>query len=269
MDLQVRGEAISFSIFQALEVGNVALEVQQLSGIVRAAAILSTDGFNLALETKLSDNLATVPARLLWAETNFIDLDTNLSIFETGIKVVDALAIYVQSSNIGLFGGAGVGKAVFIMDLVNGFDDLADKLNVEMCDSGVSALFGRLPSAVEINVRPRFGMNWWPVQKIVWWSVPLCGSMGLELCYGLFFLLIYCFSIVFMMQQQTALVFLQIEYWATTYSNYPCFVRFYHFAGLIAVFGGSQCVDLRICMNWRPVQKIVWGSLRRSPRRMT
>lgn len=61
---------------------------------------------------------------------------------------------------------------------------------------GVSALFGRLPSAVEINVRPRFGMNWWPVQKIVWWSVPLCGSMGLELCYGLFLLtdllLLYC-----------------------------------------------------------------------------
>ena len=39
---------------------------------------------------------------------SFIDLDTELSIFETGIKVVDLLAPYRRGGKIGLFGGAGV-----------------------------------------------------------------------------------------------------------------------------------------------------------------
>jgi len=48
----------------------------------------------------------------------FVDLDTNLSIFETGIKVVDLLAPYRRGGKIGLFGGAGVGKTVLIMELI-------------------------------------------------------------------------------------------------------------------------------------------------------
>ena len=47
----------------------------------------------------------------------FVDLDTELSIFETGIKVVDLLAPYRRGGKIGLFGGAGVGKTVLIMEL--------------------------------------------------------------------------------------------------------------------------------------------------------
>ena len=49
----------------------------------------------------------------------FVDLVTTPSIFETGIKVVDLLAPYRRGGKIGLFGGAGVGKTVLIMELIN------------------------------------------------------------------------------------------------------------------------------------------------------
>ena len=49
----------------------------------------------------------------------FLELETKPSIFETGIKVVDLLAPYRRGGKIGLFGGAGVGKTVLIMELIN------------------------------------------------------------------------------------------------------------------------------------------------------
>ena len=49
---------------------------------------------------------------------SFTDLDTKPSVFETGIKVVDLLAPYRRGGKIGLFGGAGVGKTVLIMELI-------------------------------------------------------------------------------------------------------------------------------------------------------
>ncbi len=53
------------------------------------------------------------------AAPDFSELDTKPSIFETGIKVVDLLAPYRRGGKIGLFGGAGVGKTVLIMELIN------------------------------------------------------------------------------------------------------------------------------------------------------
>jgi len=50
---------------------------------------------------------------------DFVELETKPSIFETGIKVVDLLAPYRRGGKIGLFGGAGVGKTVLIMELIN------------------------------------------------------------------------------------------------------------------------------------------------------
>ena len=47
-----------------------------------------------------------------------VDQDTDTSIFETGLKVVDLLAPYPKGGKIGLFGGAGVGKTVVIMELI-------------------------------------------------------------------------------------------------------------------------------------------------------
>jgi F-type H+-transporting ATPase subunit beta len=49
----------------------------------------------------------------------FVDQDVNVSAFETGIKVVDLLAPYQQGGKTGLFGGAGVGKTVVIMELIH------------------------------------------------------------------------------------------------------------------------------------------------------
>ncbi|MCL5942792.1 MAG: F0F1 ATP synthase subunit beta [Actinobacteria bacterium] len=50
---------------------------------------------------------------------SFESLEPTTEIFETGIKVVDLLAPYVKGGKIGLFGGAGVGKTVLIMELIN------------------------------------------------------------------------------------------------------------------------------------------------------
>ena len=63
----------------------------------------------------------------------FTDLDTTPSIFETGIKVVDLLAPYRRGGKIGLFGGAGVGKTVLIMELIN---------NIAKAHGGVSVFGG-------------------------------------------------------------------------------------------------------------------------------
>ena len=56
---------------------------------------------------------------------------TELKMFETGIKVIDLLEPYLQGGKIGLFGGAGVGKTVIIMELIN---------NIAMKHGGVSAV---------------------------------------------------------------------------------------------------------------------------------
>ena len=50
---------------------------------------------------------------------DFIDQSTEAEILVTGIKVVDLLAPYARGGKIGLFGGAGVGKTVIIMELIN------------------------------------------------------------------------------------------------------------------------------------------------------
>jgi F-type H+-transporting ATPase subunit beta len=63
----------------------------------------------------------------------FVDQNTNVEIFETGIKVIDLLAPYRKGGKIGLFGGAGVGKTVFIQELIN---------NVAKAHGGVSCFAG-------------------------------------------------------------------------------------------------------------------------------
>jgi len=63
----------------------------------------------------------------------FSDLETKPAIFETGIKVVDLLAPYRRGGKIGLFGGAGVGKTVLIMELIN---------NIAKAHGGVSVFGG-------------------------------------------------------------------------------------------------------------------------------
>jgi F-type H+/Na+-transporting ATPase subunit beta len=67
------------------------------------------------------------------AAPSFVDQSVNVEIFETGIKVIDLLAPYRKGGKIGLFGGAGVGKTVLIMELIN---------NVAKAHGGVSCFAG-------------------------------------------------------------------------------------------------------------------------------
>ena len=63
----------------------------------------------------------------------FVDQSTEAQILVTGIKVIDLLAPYAKGGKIGLFGGAGVGKTVTIMELIN---------NVAKAHGGVSVFAG-------------------------------------------------------------------------------------------------------------------------------
>jgi F-type H+-transporting ATPase subunit beta len=67
------------------------------------------------------------------AAPSFTDQSTKTEIFATGIKVIDLLAPYRKGGKIGLFGGAGVGKTVLIMELIN---------NVAKVHGGVSVFAG-------------------------------------------------------------------------------------------------------------------------------
>src|SRR4030081_3010301 len=73
------------------------------------------------------------------------DQSTALEMFETGIKVVDLIEPYLKGGKIGLFGGAGVGKTVLIMELIH---------NVAMKHGGVSVFAG-------VGERTREGNDLW------------------------------------------------------------------------------------------------------------
>jgi F-type H+-transporting ATPase subunit beta len=155
-------------IYSALEIkledGSVTIvEVQQLLGDnkVRAVSMRSTDGLKRGVEAVDLGCPITVPVgsptlgrifnvigepvdeqgEVVFDETlpihrdapAFTELETKPSIFETGIKVVDLLAPYRRGGKIGLFGGAGVGKTVLIMELIN---------NIAKAHGGVSVFGG-------------------------------------------------------------------------------------------------------------------------------
>lgn len=139
------------------------VEVQQLLGDrkVRAVSMRSTDGLKRGVEVIDLGAPILVPVGLTtlgrifnvigepidnqgdvsYDETlpihrdapAFTELETKPSIFETGIKVVDLLAPYRRGGKIGLFGGAGVGKTVLIMELIN---------NIAKAHGGVSVFGG-------------------------------------------------------------------------------------------------------------------------------
>ena len=140
-------------ILNALEIDNegnkLILEVAQHLGEneVRTIAMDTTDGLVRGMEVKDTGSPITVPVgpetlgRILNVigepvddgkpvkskqtlpihrdAPEYIDQSTEAEILETGIKVVDLLAPYAKGGKIGLFGGAGVGKTVLIMELIN------------------------------------------------------------------------------------------------------------------------------------------------------
>src|SRR5690606_6027434 len=60
----------------------------------------------------------------------FEDLSTSVDMLETGIKVIDLLEPYSRGGKIGLFGGAGVGKTVLILELINNIAKAHEGLSV-------------------------------------------------------------------------------------------------------------------------------------------
>ncbi len=80
---------------------------------------------------------------------SFEDQSTNVEMFETGLKVVDLLQPFMKGGKIGLFGGAGVGKTVLIMELIH---------NVAKKHSGVSVFSG-------VGERTREGNDLWLEMK--------------------------------------------------------------------------------------------------------
>nr|BAC22613.1 F1-ATPase beta subunit [Picosynechococcus sp. PCC 7002] len=142
---------------------NLTCEVQQLLGDnqVRAVAMSSTDGLVRGMDILDTGAPISVPVgkktlgrifnvlgepvdekgEVGAEETSPIhrpapkltELDTAPSVFETGIKVVDLLTPYRRGGKIGLFGGAGVGKTVIMMELIN---------NIATNHGGVSVFAG-------------------------------------------------------------------------------------------------------------------------------
>ncbi len=141
--LQVTNPAISDKEW------NLILEVAQHLGenTVRCIAMDSAEGLSRGLVVRDTGNVITVPVggdtlgRILnvvgepvdegasldhvkrspihRAAPAFVDQATEVKILETGIKVVDLLAPYPLGGKVGLFGGAGVGKTVILMELIN------------------------------------------------------------------------------------------------------------------------------------------------------
>ena len=157
---------------------DLVAEVQQHIGRsqVRAVSMSSTDGVQRGMEVVDTGRSIAVPVgepalgRILnvlgepvdergpvaggedverWPihrpSPRFDDLEPKTEIFETGIKVVDLLAPYVKGGKTGLFGGAGVGKTVIIMELIN---------NIAMEHGGRSVFCG-------VGERTREGNDLW------------------------------------------------------------------------------------------------------------
>jgi F-type H+-transporting ATPase subunit beta len=127
----------------------IVLEVAQHIGdnVVRCIAMSSTDGLPRGIEAvdtgapisvpvgketlgrifnllgDAVDNMPNPTVEERWPihrpAPAYVEQETTTEIFETGIKVVDLICPYAKGGKIGLFGGAGVGKTVLIMELIN------------------------------------------------------------------------------------------------------------------------------------------------------
>ena len=157
----------------------VVAEVQQMLGSnrVRTVAMSSTDGLKRGMKVVNTGEPIKIPVgkpilgRILNVigqpvdhmgpiETNdylpihresprLVDQNTDIEILETGIKAIDLIQPYQKGGKIGLFGGAGVGKTVLIMELIH---------NIASEHSGVSVFGG-------VGERTREGNDLWNEMK--------------------------------------------------------------------------------------------------------
>ncbi|WP_274571940.1 F0F1 ATP synthase subunit beta [Neisseria leonii] len=152
-------------VFDALKLvdTDLTLEVQQLlgDGVVRTIAMGSSDGLKRGMDVSNTGSPITVPVgqatlgrimdvlgnpvdeagpvnsehtRAIHQEApKFDELSSTTELLETGIKVIDLLCPFAKGGKVGLFGGAGVGKTVNMMELIN---------NIAKAHSGLSVFAG-------------------------------------------------------------------------------------------------------------------------------
>jgi len=171
--------ALTINVTVEGKTSTVLAEVQQHigAGQVRAVALSSTDGIARGIDVEDTGQPIRVPVgektlgrvfNLLGNPVDqggpvdaeerypihreppkFVDVEPKLDIFETGIKVVDLLEPYIKGGKTGLFGGAGVGKTVIIMELIN---------NIAKIHGGYSVFAG-------VGERTREGTDLWLEMK--------------------------------------------------------------------------------------------------------
>ena len=164
VDVEFPRDAIPH-VYDALKLdeNNLTLEVQQLlgDGVVRTIAMGSSDGLKRGMTVSNTGAPITVPVgkgtlgRIVDVlgtpvdeagpiDTNkhraihqtapkFDELSATTELLETGIKVIDLLCPFAKGGKVGLFGGAGVGKTVNMMELIN---------NIAKAHSGLSVFAG-------------------------------------------------------------------------------------------------------------------------------
>ena len=164
VDVEFPRDAIP-KIYDALTIdgSDLTLEVQQQlgDGVVRAIALGSSEGLKRGLVTKNTgapisvpvgkatlgrimdvlgrpiDEAGDVAAEAKWAihrkAPSYEDQAGSTELLETGIKVIDLLCPFAKGGKVGLFGGAGVGKTVNMMELIN---------NIAKARSGLSVFAG-------------------------------------------------------------------------------------------------------------------------------
>src|SRR5512135_3204693 len=107
---------------------NLVVEVAQHLGnnMVRTIAMDTTDGLVRGMAAK---NMYPIhrPA------PPFVDQDTTVKVLETGVKVIDLLVPFPRGGKMGMFGGAGVGKTVVMMEMIH---------NIALQHGGISVFAG-------------------------------------------------------------------------------------------------------------------------------
>src|SRR5579862_6860000 len=164
VDLELEGRKITVTAEVAQQIGEGRVRcicMRATDGLVRGAKVRQTGHgltvpvgpvvlghvFNVLGEPLDTDDIGAVADR--WEihrpSPDFDQLEPQRRMFETGIKVIDLLEPYVQGGKIGLFGGAGVGKTVIIMEMIN---------RVATIHGGVSVFAG-------VGERTREGTDLW------------------------------------------------------------------------------------------------------------